>query len=114
MNLLSERVAHAIKVSGHTPSSVARAIGCTPAAVLQWISGSTKNIKNEYLFALADATGFEPRWIATGQGRERSLAALNHRVVKQKKNYELCDERGKNSLYMASEREAAYNTKDVA
>ncbi len=70
MNLLSERVAHAIKVSGHTPSSVARAIGCTPAAVLQWISGSTKNIKNEYLFALADATGFEPRWIATGQGRE--------------------------------------------
>ena len=114
MNLLSERVAHAIKVSGHTPSSVARAIGCTPAAVLQWISGSTKNIKNEYLFALADATGFAPRWIATGQGRERSLAALNHRVVELVNNYELCDERGKNSLYMASEREAAYNTKDVA
>jgi hypothetical protein len=34
MNLLSERVAHAIKVSGHTPSSVARAIGCTPAATV--------------------------------------------------------------------------------
>jgi hypothetical protein len=34
---------------------MARQIGCSSAAIYQWIKGDTKNIKNELLFALADA-----------------------------------------------------------
>ena len=108
MRLLSERVRHAIETSGHTPSSVARAIGCTPAAVLQWISGDTKNIKNELLFALADATRFEARWIGTGEGPPQSLAAQNHRVLDLVNNYAKCDERGRTTILTVAEREAQY------
>ena len=109
MKLLADRVAHAIKASGHTPSSAARAIGCTPAAVLQWVSGKTKNIKNEFLFALADATGFEARWIGTGEGPDRTLAAMNHRINDLINNYAQCDERGKATVLTVAEREASYN-----
>ena len=87
MKLLADRVKYAIHESEQTPSSVARKIGCTPAAVLQWISGDTKNIKNDLLFALADATGFEARWIGTGEGPERPLAAMNHRINDLVRNY---------------------------
>jgi len=73
---LSERVKYAIEhAPGNlTPTSVAVKIGCSREAILQWISGETKNIKNEYLFAFADLTGFEARWIATGEGPERTDA----------------------------------------
>ena len=66
MNTLADRVIKAIEASGHNASSIARQIGCSPEAVLQWMSGSTKNIKNEFLFALADITKFNARWLATG------------------------------------------------
>ena len=109
MRLLSERVRYAIEQSGHTPSSVARVIGCTPAAVLQWISGDTKNIKNDLLFALADATKFEARWIGTGNGPQQSLAVLNHHAVDLLNNYTRCDERGRSTILMVAEREASYS-----
>ena len=108
MRLLSERVRHAIEQSGHTPSRVARSIGCTPAPRLQWINGPTKNIRNNLLFALADATRFEARWIGTGKGPERSLAAINHRVNDLLNNYAKCDERGKATVLTVAEREAEY------
>jgi transcriptional regulator with XRE-family HTH domain len=110
MRLLSERVRHAIEQSGHTPSSVARAIGCTPAAVLQWVSGDTKNIKNDLLFALADATKFEARWIGTGDGPPQSAAQMNHRAAELLNNYARCDERGRSTILTVAEREAQYNT----
>lgn len=110
MRLLSDRVRHAVESSGHTPSSVARAIGCTPAAVLQWISGDTKNIENDLLFALADATGFEARWIGTGEGPPQSLATLNHRAAELLNNYARCDERGRTTILTVAEREAQYTT----
>ena len=69
---MGERVEYVLAEKGLTPSSAAPLIGCSREAISQWIDGSTKNIKNEYLFALADATGYEARWIATGQGERKS------------------------------------------
>lgn len=68
LNTVHERVTHAIEKSGHNASSAARELGCTPEAVLQWMNGTTKNIRPVNLFALADLTGFSARWLATGDG----------------------------------------------
>jgi transcriptional regulator with XRE-family HTH domain len=70
MENIHQRVTRAVTASGHTASSVARKIGVSPEAVGQWMKGPTKNLRNENLFALADATGFSARWIGTGQGPE--------------------------------------------
>lgn len=83
MTTLHERVARAIKESGHNPSSVAREIGVSAEAVLQWVNGPTKNLRNDNLFALADVTGFSARWIGTGEGPQvecYSSAAIKHVV----------------------------------
>lgn len=65
---LAERVAKAIDASGKTPAGIAREIGVSPAAVYQWIQGGIKDLRNDNLFALADATGFAARWLGTGEG----------------------------------------------
>jgi transcriptional regulator with XRE-family HTH domain len=70
---LAERVQHILDETGYSAAQIAKGIGCSREAVLQWANGATKNIKNELLFALADFTGFEARWIATGKGPERRL-----------------------------------------
>ena len=80
MENIHQRVTRAVTGSGHTASSVARKIGVSPEAVGQWMKGPTKNLRNENLFALADATGFSARWIGTGQGPEieRYSTAVKH------------------------------------
>lgn len=65
MTTRDERIREAINGSGNTPSSIADKLGCTPQAVSQWMSGETKNIKNDLLFGLEDITGYSARWIAT-------------------------------------------------
>lgn len=70
MKTLHERVTRAITKSGHTASSAAKKLDVSPEAVLQWMSGATKNIRPTNLFALSDITGFSARWIATGEGHE--------------------------------------------
>jgi transcriptional regulator with XRE-family HTH domain len=67
-SLLSNRVRHALDIAGLTPADVARELPVSRPAVDQWILGTTKNIKNELLFALADLCGVSPRWLGTGQG----------------------------------------------
>lgn len=64
----SGRIAYVLEATGHTPSSMARLLGCAPAAVYQWLNGSTKNLKEVFLWRLADITGFEARWISLGEG----------------------------------------------
>lgn len=78
LTTLGGRVEFALARSRHTPSSAAHAIGCKPQAISQWISGSTKNIKNELIFKFADVTGFEARWIATGEGPPQLGQAILH------------------------------------
>lgn len=73
-----QRIACIIKKSGHTPASIAKLLGCAPAAVYQWIDGSTQNLKEPYLWKLADITGYEARWISTGLGQPRIDPGIKH------------------------------------
>lgn len=114
MNLLSERVGHIIRETGLSPSAIAKVIGITASAVLQWESGHTKTIKPEHLFKLADMTGFSARWIGTGDGPERDPAATNHRVKDLIDNYARLDERGRRHVLEVAEREAGYASDDTA
>lgn len=74
----SGRIAYVIEASGHVPGSIAKPLGCAPAAVYQWIAGSTKNLKEHLLWKLADITGFEARWISTGEGAQRIEKSIKH------------------------------------
>lgn len=110
MSTLSERVTKAINESGYNASSAARAIGCSPEAVLQWMNGPTKNLKGEFLFALADLTGFEARWIATGELPERTTDK-DQRKEKLNGLYDQADERGKTAILRVAELESTYSVK---
>ena len=109
MSTLDERVARAINESNAPIREIAERVGVTVQAVYAWRSGRVKDLRNDNLFALADATGFEARWIGTGEGQERTLAAMNHRINDLINNYTQCDERGKATVLTVAEREASYN-----
>ena len=72
------RIAYVIEHSGHNPASMAKLLGCKPSAIYQWLSGSTKNIKEDLLWRLADITGFEARWISQGSGPRRVPIEIKH------------------------------------
>jgi phage repressor protein C with HTH and peptisase S24 domain len=67
-----DRIAKAIAASGKRKGEIAAACGVANSAVTQWISGESKGIKPENLYALAAATGFRAEWIAIGEGLERA------------------------------------------
>jgi len=72
-----ERIARAIKLSGKKKGEIAALCGVANSAVTQWISGESKSLRPENLYALAKATGFRPEWLAIGEGGERELADSN-------------------------------------
>jgi transcriptional regulator with XRE-family HTH domain len=72
------RIAFVLESSGHNPNSMAKLIGCKAAAIYQWLNGSTKNIKENLLWSLADVTGFEARWISNGQGPAKIDSSIKH------------------------------------
>lgn len=69
---LHERIQRAIKVSGVKGKDVAAACEVTPSSVSQWMAGNIKNLKFVSLYGLSDITGFSARWIALGEGPERT------------------------------------------
>lgn len=66
-----ERIARAVAVSGKAKGQIAKECGVAASAVSQWISGTSKSLKPENLFALEAATGFRAEWLAIGKGPER-------------------------------------------
>jgi transcriptional regulator with XRE-family HTH domain len=70
---LAERVREAIETSDVGVAAVAKACGITPQAIYQWMSGEVLQISGENLVELAEATGFEARWIAREVGPRRKL-----------------------------------------
>ncbi len=75
---IGTRIKDARVSNGISKSELAKLIGVSPQAVGQMESGATKNPKPQHIFAIADVTGFEPRWIATGEGHKtRKDAALD-------------------------------------
>lgn len=71
-----ERIARAIALSGKRKGQIAEECGVSPSSVTQWISGESKSLKPENLFALASATGFSAQWLAVGEGPEQILGDL--------------------------------------
>lgn len=63
-----ERIAHAIKHSKKLKKDIARECDVSPSAVTQWVTGDSKGLKPENLFALARATGVSAEWLADGTG----------------------------------------------
>lgn len=78
LNTKSGRIAHILDVTENTPSSMARLLGTTPSAIYQWLDGSTKNIKEDLLWKLADKTGFQARWISLGDGPMQIPRGVKH------------------------------------
>jgi transcriptional regulator with XRE-family HTH domain len=101
-----ERIAYAIRESGNSPAAMSRLIGCTSAAIYQWIKGETKDIKNEFLFGLADATGFEARWIAIGEGPQR--LDVNEAQRRLLALFSKLDERGQATVLRAAQEQCEY------
>lgn len=99
MTTKEERIREAINGSGNTPSSIADRLGCTPQAVNQWMSGDTKNIKNDLLFGLEDITGYSARWITTGEGRKK---VFGNDAIQMAEVFERLDRRGKETVSRAA------------
>ena len=110
MSTIDERVAKAINDSGVSVRAIADAVGVSVQAIYAWRSGKVKDLRNDNLFALADITGFEARWIGTGEGPERKPEAINHRTPDLVEYFLQCDERGRATIMTVAEREASYNT----
>ncbi|MCF7532007.1 LexA family protein [Pseudomonas petrae] len=66
-----ERIVKAIQASGKKKVEIARECGVSASAVTQWVTGESKNLRPESIYALAKATGFRAEWLAMGQGPER-------------------------------------------
>lgn len=60
-----------------TQRTLADLVGVSASAVTQWESGSTKGLKPDNLFCVADALHVSPRWLAIG----RSDAPLKDALV---------------------------------
>jgi phage repressor protein C with HTH and peptisase S24 domain len=67
---LAERIREAM--GRMSPADVARAAEVTPAAVTQWLDGTTKSLRAETAAKLEHATGYLASWIVTGKGPKRS------------------------------------------
>lgn len=104
---MGQRIEKAINDSGVVVRRVAEVCGVTVQAVYAWMRGDVKNLKNENLFCLADETGFEARWIATGKQPERT-ADKDVRKAALVALYDQADQRGKDAIRRVAQAESSY------
>ncbi len=105
---LNERIRHAITVSDTDVRTIAKACNTSAQAVYAWMNGTVKDLRNANLFTLADITGFEARWIATGEGPEKTPGG-EPRIKALVDLYQAADERGKATIYRVAEQESHYS-----
>lgn len=58
--------------------TVASTCGVSVQAVYGWLRDEIKDMKNKHLFELAELTGFEAKWIATGEGPMQFDRSIRH------------------------------------
>lgn len=107
---MGQRIEKAITVSGADVRKIASACDVSVQAVYAWMRGDVKNLRGENLFTLADETGFEARWIATGKLPERT-ADKDQRKEKLAGLYDQADQRGKDAILRVAELESSYGVK---
>jgi len=64
---ISERLAHAIRHSGHTKGALAAHIGVPQPSVSRWLKGSEPRI--DRLFEIAKFLNVDVKWLMTGEGQ---------------------------------------------
>lgn len=67
---LKDRIQELV-AAGHKQSDLAKAAGKSRAAVSQWLSGDTLEIKSDSAAGLQALTGYSSIWISTGKGVKR-------------------------------------------
>lgn len=53
-------------------AGLARYAEVRPPSVNDWVSGKTKTMSSDVLFRVADYFGVDARWLATGEGQDRT------------------------------------------
>lgn len=74
MEGFSDRLKLAMDLSGLKPVQLASSASVTPQAVGRWLRGEVEDLYSVHLFAVADATQVDARWLATGHGEPRPAA----------------------------------------
>lgn len=65
---LGEHIRESRQLSGLTQEALAKKVGVSRAAVSLWEQGHIEQLRMENLFAVADATDVNARWLALGTG----------------------------------------------
>lgn len=68
LQTLAGRIQDALDATQENASWLAAKSGVSPAAVGKWLSGETKMLKSEVLYAAAKALRVNPDWLRTGKG----------------------------------------------
>ncbi len=102
----SKRIAHAIRESKIKQIDLATHAKVSRSAASQWASGDIIKVTAENIFAIADMTGYEARWLATGEGPEKPDPGGNERKLIDL--YRQLDARGQSSVFRVAESESAY------
>lgn len=110
MNLISERVQHVLNnlPDNVTVADIAAACKISVQAVYKWRRGEISTIEPANLFRLADRTGFNPRWLATGEGPVKTIE--DERMKRLADLYAQLDERGRSAVFRTAETECDYIT----
>lgn len=75
MSNLADRIKEAMDSTHVSVTQVAKTCGVSYQGVRKWRTGETINLDAGNLLALAELTGYEPKWILTGEGpRVRTYA----------------------------------------
>lgn len=77
MSTLAERIREIMDATRLDTAQIAKICGCSYQAVKKWENGATVSIDGEHLIALAEATGYEAKWIITGVGPKHRAYAKN-------------------------------------
>ena len=65
---LSGRIALLLKKTGASQADLARVAKVTPTTPMYWLNGSTKELKPQNAFPIADHFKCSARWLMTGEG----------------------------------------------
>lgn len=68
METWRDRLRRVMEMRKIDPPKLAKMAGVSRAVPHQWLSGQTKTMNQNHVFAVADALGVNPRWLIIGKG----------------------------------------------
>ncbi len=77
MSSLADRIIEAMDKAGVSITQVAAACDVSYQAVRKWRTADTRHLEAGNLIKLAELTGYEPKWLLTGEGPRVRFYARN-------------------------------------